>query len=156
MSEPTPLIARTCAWCAAESTRVFRPGAPANRVQVASPEEAAAVVQPMLIGADREQCLLLALDNKHRALTIATVSIGTAGHTFMSPREVYRDALLAGAQTIIVAHNHPSADPTPSDDDRHITRRLAHAGETLGVQLIDHLVIGDPHWVSLSREGILN
>lgn len=133
----------------------LRPANPAGRPQVASPEEALAVVQPLLAGADRELCLLVTLDTKHRLLAVTTVSVGTADHTFMAPREVFRDALLAGATAIVVAHNHPSGDPAPSADDRQITRRLAQAGATLGVELLDHLVIGDPDWTSLARAGIV-
>lgn len=151
MSEPIT----SCAGCAAETTRRFRPGAPTDRPQASSPEDAAAIVQPMLVGADREQCLQLALDSKHRLIAVTTVSIGTGAHTFMSPREVFRDALLHGAEAVLLAHNHPSADPTPSADDRHITRRLAQAGDLLDVALIDHLVIGDPDWTSLARQGVL-
>ena len=72
----------------------------------------------------------------------------------MRPREIYRDALLAGASAVVVAHNHPSGDPTPSSDDREVTRRLAEAGETLGVDLLDHLVIAAEEWTSLARLGV--
>jgi DNA repair protein RadC len=144
-----------CPACAAEAQRLFRPGDPAARPQVARPEDAAALVIPFLIGRDREHCLLVTLDVKHRLIGVQTVSVGTADHTFMAPREVFRDALLAGASAVFVAHNHPSGDSTPSADDRQITRRLAQAGAVLGVDLLDHLVIGDPEWVSLARLGVL-
>jgi DNA repair protein RadC len=144
-----------CPACAVEWPGMFRPGDPRARTQVNCPEEAAALVRPLLVGRDRERCLLVNLDVKHRLLGVATVSVGTADHTFMGPREVYRDALLAGASAIFLAHNHPSGDPTPSADDRQITRRLAHAGATLGVELLDHLVVGDPEWASLARLGVL-
>lgn len=133
----------------------FRPGDPAGRPQVTCPEDAAALIVPRLLGRDRELCLLVALDTKHRLVAVSTVSVGTADHTFIAPRELYRDALLAGASAIFVAHNHPSGDPTPSADDRQITRRLAQAGSVLGVDLLDHLVVGDPEWTSLAREGVL-
>lgn len=128
---------------------------PGQRAQLATPEDAAAVLAPLLRGHDREVCVLAALDTKHRLLSVDTVSVGTADHTFMAPREIYRDALLAGASALVVAHNHPSADATPSADDRQITRRLAQAGATLGVELLDHLVIGDPDWTSLARLGVV-
>ncbi len=99
--------------------------------------------------------MLVALDAKHRLVGVSTVSVGTVDHTFMAPREIYRDALAAGASALFLAHNHPSGDPTPSPDDQQITRRLAQAGATLGIDLIDHLVIGDPDWVSLARIGVL-
>lgn len=128
---------------------------PGCRAQLATPEDAAAVLAPLLRGHDRELCVLAALDTKHRLLSVDTISVGTADHTFMAPREIYRAALLAGASAIVVAHNHPSAEATPSADDRHITRRLAQAGATLGVELLDHLVIGDPEWTSLARLGVV-
>jgi DNA repair protein RadC len=114
------------------------------------------VVTPLLAGRDREHGLLLALDTKYRLIDVEQVSIGTADHTFLAPREVYRDALLYGATAIAVAHNHPSGDPKPSVEDVGITERLARAGITLGVELIDHLVIGsDGEWTSLAREGLV-
>jgi DNA repair protein RadC len=144
-----------CPSCALGPLREFRPGAPAERTQVTCPEDAVGLVLPHFRGLDREHCLLVTLDVKHRLLGVHTVSVGTADHTFMAPRELYRDALLAGASAVFVAHNHPSGDPTPSADDRQVTRRLAQAGATLGVDLLDHLVIGDPDWTSLARLGVL-
>ncbi|PSO47197.1 MAG: hypothetical protein BRC32_04945 [Actinobacteria bacterium QS_8_72_14] len=133
----------------------LEPGDPSRRAPITTPEESAAVLAPLVAGGDREMCVMAALDTKHRLLVVDTVSVGTADHTFMAPREIYRDALLAGASAIVVAHNHPSADATPSADDRQITRRLAQAGATLGVELLDHLVVGDPHWTSLARLGVV-
>nr|WP_276319884.1 JAB domain-containing protein [Egibacter rhizosphaerae] len=119
------------------------------------PEDAVGVVAPLLAQRDREHCALLALDRKHRRLALLIVSVGTADHTFMRPREIYRDALLAGASAVVVAHNHPSGDCTPSADDRQVTRRIAEGGELLGVELLDHLVVGDAHqWTSLARLGV--
>lgn len=135
--------------------RTFPAGPPADRPQVTSPEDAYAIVAPLLSGRDREHCLLVNLDTKHRLLGIATVSIGSVDHTFMGPREIFREALLAGASAVFLAHNHPSGDPTPSADDRHVTRRLAQAGTTLGVDVLDHLVVGAGDFVSLARLGVL-
>lgn len=148
-------IVPACPTCTVGAGRAFRPGPPRQRTQVTTPEDAAALVVPLLTGLDREHCLLVTLDVKHRLLGVATVSVGTADHTFMAPREVYRDALLVGASAIFLAHNHPSGDATPSADDRALTRRLAQAGSTLGVELLDHLVVGDPDWTSLARMGVL-
>lgn len=150
-----PTLAPDCPTCVPDPARAFRPGPPATRPQVTTPEDAAALVTPLLLGLDREHCLLVNLDVKHRLLGLTTVSVGTVDHTFMAPREVYRDALLTGASAIFLAHNHPSGDATPSADDRHLTRRLAQAGSTVGVELLDHLVVGDPDWVSLARLGVL-
>jgi DNA repair protein RadC len=109
----------------------------------------------MLQGLDREHCLLTSVDIKHRVLAVTTVSIGSDGHTFMAPREIFRDALAHGASAVILAHNHPSGDPEPSRDDELVTRRLHKAGELLGIDVLDHLVIGANRWISLARRGAL-
>jgi len=114
-----------CPICAPDPARRFRPGPPAGRPQVNGPEDASRLVVPLLAGRDREHCVLVALDGKQRLLRLDTVSVGTVDHTFMAPREIYRDALAAGASALFVAHNHPSGDPTPSRDDRQVTRRFA-------------------------------
>ncbi len=125
----------------------------ADRPEVTSPEAAADVLVPRLVGADRERCIAALLDTKHRLRTVVTVSIGSLDHTFMSPREVFRDALLANAAAVVLAHNHPSGDPEPSRDDELVTRRLVRAGELVGVEVLDHLVVGGCRWVSLARRG---
>lgn len=132
----------------------FRPGPPDQRRQVTAPDDAVDVVRPLLAGRDRECGVLVGLDTRHRVIATTVVSIGTVGTTFLSPREVYRDALGLGASAIVVAHNHPSGDPEPSVDDERITRRLVEAGTVLGVELLDHVVLGDPDWTSLARLGV--
>jgi DNA repair protein RadC len=138
----------------ARSGAGFRPGPPDDRAQISTPDDAVALLRPLFDGQDRECGVLLALDTRHRVIATTVVSIGTAAHTFLAPREVFRDALLSGASAIVVAHNHPSGDADPSDDDRRITRRLADAGATMGIELLDHLVLGDPGWTSMNRLGV--
>lgn len=128
---------------------------PADRAAVTSPEAAAELLLPRFVGADRERCLALLLDTKHRVLRSVVVSIGSLDHTFMSPREVFRDALLANAAAVVLAHNHPSGDPEPSRDDELITRRLVRAGELVGIDVLDHLVVARDRWVSLARRGVV-
>jgi DNA repair protein RadC len=140
--------------CGACDRLVYRPGA-ADRTEVTSPEAAAAILVPPLAEADRERCVAALLDTKHRLLEVVVVSIGSLDHTFMAPREVFRDALLANAAALVLAHNHPSGDPAPSRDDELLTRRLVRAGELVGVELLDHLVVGGQRWVSLARRGSL-
>jgi DNA repair protein RadC len=144
----------TPAPCAACDRVAYRPGTD-DRPAVTSPEAAADVLVPHLAAADRERCVAALLDTKHRLLEVTVVSVGSLDHTFMAPREVYRDALLANASAVVLAHNHPSGDPTPSRDDEQLTRRLARAGELIGVDLLDHLVVGGARWVSLARRGQL-
>lgn len=133
----------------------FGPAAPDTRPAITSPESAATVLVPLLAGRDREQCVAALLDTKHRLLGTTVVSIGSIDHTFMAPREVYRDALVANASAIVLAHNHPSGDPDPSADDQAVTRRLAAAGELVGIDLLDHLVVAGERWVSLARRGVV-
>jgi DNA repair protein RadC len=144
-----------CPHCAGEQTRIYRPGAPEDRLEVTSPEAAAEILMPLMQNLDREHCVTLNLDNKHRLLAATTVSIGSIDHTFMSPREVFRDALTRGASAIVIAHNHPSGDATPSRDDELITRRIGRAGEILAIEVLDHIVIGHQRWTSLARRGVL-
>ena len=144
-----------CPHCAGEQSRIYRPGAPHERLEVTSPEAAAEILVPLLQHLDREHCITLNLDTKHRLLATTTVSIGSIDHTFMSPREVFRDALLRGASAIVIAHNHPSGDAEPSRDDELITRRISRAGEVVGIEVLDHVVIGQQRWVSLARRGVL-
>ena len=139
--------------CAACDHLAFAAGDPAEREELVSPETAAAVLVPRFAGADRERCVAALLDTKHRVLRVVVVSVGSLDHTFMSPREVFRDALLANAAAIVLAHNHPSGDPEPSRDDELVTRRLVRAGELVGVDVLDHLVVAGDRWVSLARRG---
>jgi DNA repair protein RadC len=123
--------------------------------QLGDPDSVAALVIPLIGAADREHCLAVLLDTKHRALATVTVSIGSLDHTFMSPREIMRDALLANAAACVLVHNHPSGDPEPSRDDERVTRRLVEAGRLVGVEVLDHLVVGGGTWVSLARRGLV-
>ena len=124
-----------------------------DRAELTSPEEAAEVLVPMIGTGDREICIVLTLDTKHRLLHRHIVSIGCLDHTFMVPRDILRPALDDNAGAVIVAHNHPSGDAEPSQDDEVITRRLSRACEAVGVDLLDHLVIAGARWVSLARRG---
>ena len=126
------------------------------REQLTAPERLVQFLSPSFAGLDREMGLLVALDSRAHLIDVVTISIGGLDHTSMGPREIYRDALLLGAATIAVAHNHPSGDPTPSPSDRVVTRRLGEAGRTMGVPLIDHLIVGGPdEWRSFARSGLL-
>ena len=142
---------RRCAGC---DRSVYRPGR-GDRVEVTSPEVAAELVVPLLAHADREVCVAAFVDTKHRLLDVSIVSVGSLDHTFMAPREVFRDALLANASALVLAHNHPSGDPDPSRDDELVTRRLVRAGELVGIEVLDHLVVGGDRWVSLARRGVV-
>lgn len=138
---------------APELNRLFIPPPPNTREELTSPEAAARVFGRHLFGMDREACVAAYLDTKHRLLAVETVSIGSVDHTFMTPRDIFRGALLVNASALIVSHNHPSGDPEPSRDDEAVTRRIARAGELIGIELLDHIVVGGTNWVSMARRG---
>ena len=145
----------TCQHCA-EQVRAYRPDAPEERAEVTSPEAAADVLATALDGRDREACVAAYLDTKHRVISTELVSIGSVDHTFMAPRDLLRGALLHNASALVIAHNHPSGDCEPSRDDEAVTRRIVRACEIVGIELLDHLVIGHAgRWVSLARRGVL-
>lgn len=118
------------------------------------PEDAASVLQSFLEDEDREHFVSLMLDAKNRIIGVHTVSIGTLTCALVSPREVFKAAILANACSIIVAHNHPSGDPEPSPEDLHITEQLAKAGKLLDIELLDHVIVGeDGSYTSLRLSG---
>ncbi len=102
-----------------------------------------------------ERFLTVLLDGKHRVLRDLLISQGTLTSSPVHPREVFRPAIRHGAAAIVLVHNHPSGDPSPSADDLEITRRLADVGELVGIRVIDHVVIGDGSYVSLADRGLL-
>ena len=104
---------------------------------------------------EQEQLLLLLLDNKSNLLGEKPLFTGTVNASLVSPREIYLEALKYHAVGIILLHNHPSGDPTPSDADRRVTRKIKDAGNLLDVPLLDHIVLGDKRYVSFREEGYL-
>ncbi|NNL67660.1 MAG: DNA repair protein RadC [Myxococcales bacterium] len=105
---------------------------------------------------DHERFVVVLLDGRHRVLGEEVVSRGTLTASLVHPREVFRPALRASAAAVILVHNHPSGDPTPSAEDRSVTARLADAGEILGVRVLDHVVVAERGFVSLREEGALD
>lgn len=128
---------------------------PPGEEAVTSPRGAAALLRRYIGPADREHCVVLLLGARHEPLGVHTVSIGTLNEALVHPREVFKVALLAGAHSIIVAHNHPSGECTPSPEDRVVADRLARAGTLLGVRLADFIVIGHLRHVSFAERGDL-
>ncbi len=104
-------------------------------------------------GEEREHFLAILLDARRNVKGVSVVSIGTLSASLVHPREVFRAAIVAGAAAVVAVHNHPSGDPTPSAEDRDVTRRLQRAGELLGIPLADHVVIGAGTTYYSFREG---
>lgn len=108
---------------------------------IRSPADVAAFVRKVVSNDAREHFLSIQLDARHRPVAYQVVSIGTASASLVHPREVYQSAISIGACAIVVAHNHPSEDPSPSKEDVDISRRLSEAGKILGIPLLDSLVV---------------
>ena len=120
---------------------------------IRSPGDAAALLTPHLQDASREVVMALLLDIRHRPVGLHLVSIGSVNSSMLPPAEVLKAALLANASAVIVAHNHPSGDAEPSPEDLAVTTRLREAGPLLGIELLDHLIVGAEGWVSLKERG---
>ena len=126
-----------------------------EREAICSPEQAAELLMPRLRDAVKENFVALLLDTKNQLLRCADVSVGSLDSSIVHPREVFKDAIAASAASVIVAHNHPSGDPAPSPEDRQVTARLVESGRLLGIEVVDHLIIGDGRWVSLRELGLM-
>jgi DNA repair protein RadC len=123
---------------------------------IRAPSDAAAVMRQSVGDYDREAFVVLLLNTKHRIISIHIAGVGTLDSAHTGPREVFRAAILAGAKAVILGHNHPSGDPTPSPADLQITKRLVKAGELLGIPVLDHIIIGQAGHVSLREREELN
>lgn len=119
------------------------------------PQDVANLLMPELRDVKKEHLKSLLLDTKNGVMKICTVSVGILDSSLVHPREVFRDAIASASASIIVVHNHPSGDPTPSPEDKRITQRLAEAGQIIGIELLDHIILGDNRWVSLKERGLL-
>lgn len=122
---------------------------------VRSLDDATQLLAPPLRGLAQEELHAAFLDRRHRVLGWRALTRGSDAYTVVDPRHIFQIALRLGASGVLLAHNHPSGDPTPSEADREVTRRVDRAGRVLGVRLLDHLVVGDRDVRSLASEGML-
>ncbi len=126
---------------------------PRGGTKLASPSDVAAVCGPRMAGLRREQLVALLVDGRKRLLAHVVVADGWTEGVAADPREVFGPALSERASAVIVVHNHPSGDPSPSDADRRMTKRLAAAGEALNVPLLDHVVVSSGGHASMAALG---
>lgn len=126
-----------------------------ERFSIRSPESVASHYMEGMRHKNREQMVLVLLNGKNKVIKEVVVSQGTVNSSPASPREVFLEALKYGAVQMILLHNHPSGDPTPSRQDIQITKRMKDAGELLGIPILDHIIIGDCCYVSLREEKLL-
>lgn len=125
---------------------------PESRPTVATPSDVAALVMGEMRYLDREVFKVVLLDTKNHVIEVATVSVGTLDSSHAHPRESFKRAVMRSAASVIFVHNHPSGDPEPSQQDYLLTRRLTEAGEILGIEVLDHIVIGDNRFASVREK----
>ena len=125
-----------------------------ERPIVKTPEDVAGLMRARLKGKKKEHFLALLLDTRNQLIKIAEISVGSLDTSIVHPREVFKEAIVASAAAVIFVHNHPSGDPTASEDDIKLNKRLAEAGGIVGIDVLDHIIIGDKKFLSLKREGL--
>ena len=126
-----------------------------DKPSIQSPRDVANLLMPELRDERREHLKGLMLDTKNRVIKVVTISTGTLDSSLVHPREVFREAIIANAAALILAHNHPSGDPSPSDADRRVTTRLASVGKEVGIELLDHIILGHNIFVSMKEKGMV-
>ena len=127
---------------------------PEERPSINSPADAAALVQYEMSALEQEHLRVILLDRRNRVLEIVEIYKGSVNSSQVRVGEIFKEAIRKNASALIVIHNHPSGDPTPSPDDVAVTRAIVQAGKLLDVEVLDHMVIGHGHWVSLKERGL--
>ena len=125
-----------------------------GKTLVMTPEDVAGLVKSRLKGKKKEHFLAVLLDTRNQLIRVAEISVGSLDSSIVHPREVFKEAVSASAASVIFVHNHPSGDVTASEDDIMLTKRLTEAGEIMGIDVTDHIIIGEKNYLSLKREGL--
>jgi DNA repair protein RadC len=120
-----------------------------------NPKDAAELIRNEVKGKKKEHFYALLLDARNRLIRAVEVSSGSLDSSFAHPRQVFKEAIAASASAIIVAHNHPSGDCTPSTDDIDVTKRLVETGKTIDIQVLDHIIVSDSAFVSMKARGMI-
>lgn len=128
----------------------------ADRPRLNTPRHVASYLLPEYGSRAVEQFGIVMLDTKHRLIRIKILSVGSLDTTVVHPREVFREAAASSAAAIVLFHNHPSGDPTPSPDDLVLTARMVSAGDIMGIEVVDHLILADQRYFSLVESGRLH
>jgi DNA repair protein RadC len=121
-----------------------------------SPGEVASFLMAEMLGLQKEYFNTILLNTKNQILAIEEISVGSLNSSIVHPREVFNPAIKKSAGSIILVHNHPSGDPTPSREDIDVTARLIEAGKILGIHVLDHIIIGNNNYVSFKERGLLS
>ncbi len=141
--------------CICELARRMAKQTAGTKLDFSSPEAIASYYMQDLRHLNKEHMVLVMLDSKCKLIRDCVISIGTVNASLITPREVFAEALKFEAVAIVLLHNHPSGDATPSRNDVAVTRRIAEAGSLLGIELIDHIVIGDNSYTSLKEKEFM-
>ena len=126
-----------------------------SRPVITSPDDAAGLVMEEMRHYDREHFRALLLNTKNQVIGTDNVSVGTLNSSAVHPRELFRNAIKRSAASVILVHNHPSGDPTPSREDLDVTGRLSEAGKIIGIEVLDHIIIGDNRFTSFKAKGLI-
>ena len=126
-----------------------------NKIKINSPEDIADLVMEDMRYLKKEHLRVIFLNTKNIVIDVKDLSIGSLNASVVHPREIYSEAIRRSSAAIIICHNHPSGDPTSSQEDINITRRLYEVGKLVGIDLLDHVIIGDGCYISLKEKGIL-
>nr|WP_152614651.1 DNA repair protein RadC [Jeotgalibacillus alimentarius] len=126
-----------------------------DRFTIRSPEDGASFLMDELRFLTQEHFVALYLNTKNQIIHQQTIFIGSLNSSIVHPREVFKEAFKRSAASIICAHNHPSGDPAPSKEDIDVTRRLVECGKMIGIEVLDHLIIGEKKYVSLKEKGYM-
>ncbi|MDP3014911.1 MAG: DNA repair protein RadC [bacterium] len=126
-----------------------------KKIPLTSPKAVADYLRQKLGREKKENFVILSLDSRNNLIKDAIVSVGTLNANLVHPREVFKEAIDARAASVIVAHNHPSGDSEPSEDDLVITKRLVEAGKIMGIEINDHIIVGKTTYRSLKKDGVI-
>lgn len=124
------------------------------KITVKSPDDAIKAARSQLKGKKKEHFLVLCLDTRNHLINTHQVSIGSLDCSIVHPREVFKEAISSCAASVIFVHNHPSGDPTPSEDDIKLTKRLIEAGEIMGIEVLDHIIVCDRDYASMKAKNL--
>jgi len=122
---------------------------PGEHPRIVSADDAAAILRPLMVHLEHEEFRVLVLDTKHGVIANVLLYTGTVSSSNLRFAEVFRSAIVRNSPNILVAHNHPSGDSSPSPEDYEVSRQLVEAGRVLDIEVLDHLIIGNPRYVSL-------
>ncbi|WP_134700021.1 DNA repair protein RadC [Ammoniphilus sp. YIM 78166] len=128
---------------------------PEERGVIRSPEDVSNLLMEDLRYLTQEHFVCLFLNTKNQVIAQTTVFIGSLNSSIVHPREVFKEAIRKSSASVICLHNHPSGDPTPSKEDIEVTKRLIQAGQIIGIDVLDHVIIGDGRYVSLKEKGLI-